>query len=83
MSRRVLELLRQPLEEHQILISRQEGTYLFPAAFVLVAAMNPCPCGHYPDREHCRCSEPEISRYLGKISQAFLDRMDLCMEVLL
>ena len=81
MSRRVLELLRQPLEEHQILISRQEGTYLFPAAFVLVAAMNPCPCGHYPDREHCRCSEPEISRYLGKISQAFLDRMDLCMEV--
>lgn len=81
MSRRVLELLRQPLEERQILISRQEGTYLFPADFVLVAAMNPCPCGYYPDRERCRCSDPEISRYLGRVSQAFLDRMDLCTEV--
>ena len=81
MSRKVLELLRQPLEEHQILISRQEGTYLFPAAFVLVAAMNPCPCGYYPDRTRCRCTDGEISRYLGKISQAFLDRMDLCTEV--
>ena len=81
MSRRVLELLRQPLEEHRILISRQEGTYLFPANFVLVAAMNPCPCGYYPDRERCRCTDPESSRYLGKGSQAFLDRMDLCTEV--
>ncbi len=81
MSRRVLELLRQPLEEHQILISRQEGTYLFPSSFVLVAAMNPCPCGYYPDRERCHCSETDIARYLGKLSQAFLDRMDLCAEV--
>lgn len=81
MSRSVLELLRQPLEEHQILISRQEGTCLFPAAFVLTAAMNPCPCGYYPDRQRCRCSDEEIVRYLGKISQAFLDRMDLCTEV--
>ena len=69
MSRRVLELLRQPLEEHQILISRQEGTYLFPSSFVLVAAMNPCPCGYYPDRERCHCSETDIARYLGKLSQ--------------
>ncbi len=81
MSRRVLELLRQPLEEHQILISRQEGTYLFPSSFVLVAAMNPCPCGYYPDRERCHCSETDIARYLGTLSQAFLDRMDLCTEV--
>ncbi len=81
MSRRVLELLRQPLEEHQILVSRQEGTYLFPSSFVLVAAMNPCPCGYYPDRERCHCSETDIARYLGKLSQAFLDRMDLCAEV--
>lgn len=80
-SRRVLEMLRQPLEERRILISRQEGSYLFPAAFVLVAAMNPCPCGYYPDRSRCTCSEPEIAKYLGKISQAFLDRMDLCIEV--
>lgn len=81
MSRRVLEMLRQPLEERRILISRQEGSYLFPAAFVLVGAMNPCPCGYYPDRSRCTCTDVEISKYLGKVSQAFLDRMDLCVEV--
>lgn len=81
MSRRVMEMLRQPLEEHRILISRQEGSYLFPAAFVLVAAMNPCPCGYFPDRNRCTCSDAEIARYMGKISQAFLDRIDLCVEV--
>lgn len=81
MPRRVLELLRQPLEERKILIARQEGSCWFPASFLLTAAMNPCPCGYYPNRERCTCSDTEIFRYLSKISQAFLDRLDLCAEV--
>lgn len=78
--RPVLEVLRQPLEEHQIRLARSHGNYVFPANFILVAAMNPCPCGNYPDLEKCRCSEGEIMQYLGKISQPFLDRIDICIE---
>lgn len=78
--RDVIEVLRQPLEEHQIRIARSHGTYQFPANFMLVGAMNPCPCGCYPDLNKCRCTENEIQRYLGKLSQPFLDRMDLCVE---
>lgn len=77
----VLELLRQPLEEHQIKILRERGEYLFPAEFLLVAAMNPCPCGNYPDLNKCICSMPQIRNYLGKISQPLLDRIDICVEV--
>lgn len=77
----VLEVLRQPLEEHQIRLTRTHGNYVFPADFMLVAAMNPCPCGNYPDRKKCSCSEAQIRQYLGKISQPFLDRMDICIEV--
>ncbi len=80
-SKSVLEVLREPLEEQQIRISRSHGSYLFPADFMLVAAMNPCLCGYYPDINKCTCSTGQIQNYLGKISQPFLDRMDICVEV--
>lgn len=79
-SRRSLEILRQPLEDKVIQISRVSGTYEFPADFILCAAMNPCPCGHYPDMNRCRCTSGQISAYLNKISQPLLDRLDLCAE---
>ncbi len=80
-SRRSLETLRQPLEDNFIQISRVSGTYHFPANFILCAAMNPCPCGHYPDMNLCHCTVGEVSHYLGKISQPLLDRIDLCADV--
>lgn len=80
-SRRSLEILRQPLEDKVIHLSRTSGTHSFPANFMLVAAMNPCPCGHYPDMSRCRCSAGEVAHYLGKISQPLLDRIDICTEV--
>ena len=80
-SRRGLEVLRQPLEDKQIQLSRASGTYVFPAGFILVAAMNPCPCGYYPDMNKCRCSPGEVSHYLHKLSQPLLERIDLCAEV--
>lgn len=79
--RSVLEVLRQPLEEHKIRISRSHGTYVFPSEFMLVGAMNPCPCGNYPDLNHCTCTQGQISQYLSRLSQPFLDRMDICIEV--
>lgn len=79
--RTALEILRQPLEEKQICISRTAGTYIFPADFMLVAAMNPCACGYYPDRNRCQCAQQEVARYLGKLSQPLLDRMDICANV--
>lgn len=78
--RNVLEVLRQPLEERQIHIARNYGNFTFPAEFMLVAAMNPCPCGNYPDVQKCSCTPGQIQKYLGKISQPFLDRMDICIE---
>lgn len=80
-SRRSLEILRQPLEDKMVQISRVSGTYEFPANFILCAAMNPCPCGHYPDMNQCRCTQGQVSHYLGKISQPLLDRIDLCADV--
>ena len=76
----VLEVLRQPLEEHKIRISRNSGCYEYPADFMLIAAMNPCPCGNYPDLNKCNCTKVQIQNYLGHVSQPFLDRMDLCVE---
>lgn len=76
----VLEVLRQPLEEHKIHITRKHGSCTFPANFMLVAAMNPCPCGCYPDMNRCTCTPYQIQNYLGKVSQAFLDRIDICIE---
>ncbi len=78
--RPVLELLRQPLEDHTIRITRQTGTYEFPADFILTAAMNPCPCGYYPDYKRCTCTPGQIQQYRSRISAPFLDRIDICME---
>ena len=76
----VLEVLRQPLEEHMIRIPRNHGNYVFPADFMLVGAMNPCPCGNYPDLTKCSCTQGQIQHYLGRVSQPFLDRIDICIE---
>lgn len=77
----VLEVLRQPLEDKKIRIIRNKGSYEFPANIMLVAAMNPCPCGNYPNMNKCSCTEYEIGRYLSKVSQPLLDRIDICVEV--
>lgn len=76
-NRECIEVMRQPLEEKKIQISRTQGTYTYPADFMLVAAANPCPCGYYPDRSRCRCSAQEIKRYRNKISGPIRDRIDL------
>ena len=80
-ARPVLEQLRQPLEERQVRLVRQTGTYCYPADFVLVAAMNPCGCGNYPDREKCVCTPSQVRQHLSKVSRPLLDRMDLTIEV--
>ncbi len=80
--RRTLEVLRQPLEEGRVTISRALASSTFPAQFILVAAMNPCPCGYLGDaRRPCKCPPPLIERYLQKISGPLLDRIDLHVEV--
>ena len=79
--RDAIESLRQPLEEKTIRISRVRYTVEYPADFLLICAMNPCPCGYFPDRNKCRCSQNEIRRYLGKISGPILDRIDLCTSL--
>lgn len=80
--RNVLEALRQPLESGQITITRTGGMATYPAKFMLVAAMNPCPCGFHGDRRQpCRCSLPQIRQYQGRISGPLLDRIDIHLEV--
>ncbi len=79
--RSTLEVLRQPLEDAKVTISRASGTMTFPAAFMLVAAMNPCPCGYYGDLNRtCRCSPLQRERYRQRISGPLLDRIDLHIE---
>lgn len=81
-SRRTLETLRQPLESGEVTISRASGSMNFPCRFMLVAAMNPCPCGYLGDpRHHCRCNHADVSRYRRKISGPLLDRFDMVIEV--
>jgi magnesium chelatase family protein len=80
--RRVLEVLRQPLEEGLVTIARAARTAVFPARFVLVAAMNPCPCGYVgDDRRVCRCTPASIAQYRGRLSGPLRDRIDLVVEV--
>lgn len=81
-NRRTLEVLRQPLEDHQVTISRALGSHTFPADVLLVAAMNPCPCGYLGDpRRACRCHSAQIEKYQAKVSGPLLDRIDLHLEV--
>ena len=81
-NRKTLEVLRQPLEEGCVTISRALRSVTFPAEFVLVAAMNPCPCGYRSDpRRACTCSPPQVEKYLSRISGPLLDRIDLHVEV--
>jgi magnesium chelatase family protein len=80
--RRVLEVLRQPLEEGRVTIARAARTAVFPARFVLVAAMNPCPCGFQgDDRRPCRCTPTQIAKYRGRLSGPLRDRIDLIVDV--
>jgi magnesium chelatase family protein len=78
----VLEVLRQPLEDGTVTISRAAMSLSFPARFMLAAAMNPCPCGYYNDkRRECMCTPPMIQRYVSKVSGPLLDRIDIHIEV--
>jgi magnesium chelatase family protein len=81
-SRKALEALRQPLEDNLICISRIKRTLIFPACFILAAALNPCPCGNYFNpRKTCHCHPTKIKNYLGKISGPLLDRIDIHIDV--
>ncbi len=77
-----LEVMRQPLEDGIVTITRTGGTFSYPSDFMLVASMNPCPCGYYGDKNHdCSCSQKQIQHYLSKVSGPLLDRIDLHIEV--
>ncbi len=81
-NRKSLEVMRQPLEEGRVTISRALHSTTFPASFVLIAAMNPCPCGYLGDAKHaCKCNPMQIERYMGRISGPLLDRIDMHIEV--
>ena len=81
-SKSTLEVLRQPLEDRKITISRAKYTVEYPCSFMFVASMNPCPCGYYGDpTHHCVCTPGQISRYLSKISGPLMDRIDIHCEV--
>lgn len=75
-----LEILRQPMEEKCVRLVRTHGNYEYPAEFMLVAAMNPCKCGYYPNMQKCRCSQASIERYVNRVSRPLLDRIDICVE---
>ena len=79
--REIIDLLRQPLEDHQVTISRSSGSVTYPSRFLLLAAMNNCPCGFYPDRARCRCTERQIVEYRNRISHPIMDRIDIRIEV--
>ena len=78
--RSTLEILRQPIEEHKIQIARSHGIITYPAHCMIVGAMNPCPCGYYPNPNKCSCKEYQVKRYIDKISGPLLDRIDIVVE---
>ncbi len=78
---KILDLLRQPMEEGSITVSRLNQTVVFPAKTMIAAAMNPCKCGFFPDLGKCRCTPTQIRRYLNRVSGPFLDRIDIGVEV--
>ncbi|MGL4736821.1 MAG: YifB family Mg chelatase-like AAA ATPase [Cellulosilyticaceae bacterium] len=78
-SKKSLEILRQPLEEGQVTISRARQSVTYPSEFLLIAATNPCPCGHYPSKK-CHCDYPSIKKYLQKLSGPLLERIDIHIE---
>ena len=81
-NKQTLEVLRQPLEDHKITISRSKYTVEFPCSFMFIASMNPCPCGYYNDPTHkCCCTPGQIQRYMNKISGPLLDRIDIQCEI--
>ena len=80
--RQTIEVLRQPLEDGYVNVCRLDGSYRFPAKCQIIAAMNPCRCGYFPDKKKCTCTPLQIKSYLGKISQPFLDRIDICAETI-
>ncbi|SHG98957.1 magnesium chelatase family protein [Thermosyntropha lipolytica DSM 11003] len=80
-SRDVLEAMRQPLEDRMVTVARAHSTHIFPANFMLICSMNPCPCGNFGSDLECRCSPLQIQRYLSRISGPLLDRIDLHIEV--
>lgn len=79
-NRNVLEVLRQPLEDREVTISRVNATLTYPASFMLVCSMNPCPCGYLGDEEKCHCQPEQVKKYLSKVSGPLLDRIDLQVE---
>lgn len=78
--RETFEVLRQPMEDHKVQISRVSGSFVYPANTMVVAAMNPCKCGYYPDMDRCTCTPAEVHRYQEKISRPLLDRIDISIE---
>lgn len=76
----ILEILRQPMEDKKIYIMRNMGNCMFPADFMLVASMNPCPCGYYPDVNRCKCTPEKVRRYVERLSGPIIDRIDICIE---
>lgn len=79
--RSIIDSMRQPLEEHRVQLAKAGGNLSYPADFMLICAMNPCPCGFYPDQNRCKCTETQINRYKGKVSGPIMDRIDLWVEL--
>lgn len=80
--RHILEMIRQPLEDGTVTVSRARGTIIFPARFILIAAMNPCPCGYFgTSRRKCKCTPRQIERYISRVSGPLLDRIDIHIDV--
>jgi magnesium chelatase family protein len=80
-NRSVIEILRQPIEDKQVSIARATGSFTYPADFIFLGAMNPCPCGYFPEQAKCSCSQKDVKKYLNRISGPILDRIDICAEV--